>query len=51
MLLRLDITFRVPEGIEDANEGRSLAGEVVYVEQLKAAKAGRPQGGFNFLFI
>lgn len=46
-----DVSFRVPEGVEDPYEGGSLSGEVVEVEELEASEAWGAQGGFDFFFI
>ena len=37
MLMRLDVTFRIPERIQYPDEGRSLAGEVVDIERHEPA--------------
>ena len=46
-----DVALLVPLGIEDADQGRALAGEVVEVEQLVARHVGRAQDGFDVLLV
>lgn len=46
-----DVGFFVPEGVEHADGGGALAGEVVEVEELKAADVGSAEEGFDFLLV
>ena len=50
-LLGRNVPLAVPERIQYADQRRSLAGEIVQVEQLKSPKARCPQGRLDLLLV
>src|ERR1051325_1404972 len=46
-----DISFIIPKRIEDADEGRALAGKVVKVEQFEAGHSGRSKRGLDVFLV